>query len=147
MQTLVGHLLTFAHDVRLTRDEWAQAMSVLAQTGRMTAGDRQEFILWSDTLGLSMIVDALADERDPRATESTVEGPFWAPDAPIRDQGDSIAEQPGGVPLWMHGRVVEVQRNPIDRAQIEVWQNGPNQLYAIQDPTAPHDHLRGKFKA
>lgn len=147
MQALVAHLHTFAHDVRLTRDEWAQAMSVLAQTGRMTSGDRQEFILWSDALGLSMIVDALADERDPRATESTVEGPFWAPDAPIRGQGDSIAEQPVGVPLWMHGRVVDVQGNPIARAEIDVWQNGPNQLYAIQDPTAPHDHLRGKFKA
>ncbi len=57
MQALVGHLHSFAHDVRLTRDEWARAMTVLAETGRMTTGDRQEFILWSDTLGLSMGVD------------------------------------------------------------------------------------------
>lgn len=146
MQALVAHLHAFAHEVRLTRDEWARAMTVLAETGRMTTGDRQEFILWSDTLGLSMGVDALADDRDPRATESTVEGPFWAPHAPIRDQGDSIAEQPGGEPLWMHGRVVDVEGNPIAGAEIDVWQNGPNQLYAIQDPAAPHDHLRGKFQ-
>lgn len=146
MQTLVAHLHSFAHDVRLTRDEWTYAMTVLAETGRMTSEDRHEFILWSDALGLSMIVDALADDRDPRATESTVEGPFWAPDAPIRGQGDSIAEQPGGVPLWMHGRVVDVDGNPIAGAEIDVWQNGPNRLYAIQDPTAPHDHLRGTFQ-
>jgi hydroxyquinol 1,2-dioxygenase len=146
MQALVAHLHSLAHEVRLTRDEWARAMTVLAQTGRMTSGDRQEFVLWSDTLGLSMGVDALADDRDPRATESTVEGPFWAPDAPIRGQGDSIAEQSGGEPLWMHGRVVDVDGNPIADAEIDVWQNGPNQLYAIQDPAAPRDHLRGKFK-
>jgi hydroxyquinol 1,2-dioxygenase len=146
MQALVAHLHSLAHEVRLTHDEWARAMTVLAQTGRMTSGDRQEFVLWSDTLGLSMGVDALADDRDPRATESTVEGPFWAPDAPIRGQGDSIAEQSGGEPLWMHGRVVDVDGNPIADAEIDVWQNGPNQLYAIQDPAAPRDHLRGKFK-
>jgi catechol 1,2-dioxygenase len=146
MQSLVAHLHAFAHELHLTRDEWAQAMTVLAQTGRMTSGDRQEFILWSDALGLSMGVDALADDRDLRATESTVEGPFWAPDAPNRGQGDSIAEQSGGVPLWMHGRVVDIDGNPIAGAEIDVWQNGPNQLYAVQDPAAPHHHLRGKFK-
>jgi catechol 1,2-dioxygenase len=146
MQSLVAHLHAFAHEVHLTRAEWTEAMTVLAQTGQMTSGDRQEFILWSDTLGLSMGVDALADDRDPRATESTVEGPFWAPDAPTRGQGDSIAEQSGGVPLWMHGRVVDVEGNPIAGAEIDVWQNGPNQLYAIQDPAAPHDHLAGSSR-
>lgn len=146
MQSLVVHLHAFARDVRLTREEWTQAMNVLAETGRMTSGDRQEFILWSDTLGLSMGVDALADNRDPRATESTVEGPFWAPDAPVRGQGDSIAEQSGGVLLWMHGRVLDVDGNPIADAEIDVWQNAPNRLYAVQDPNAPHDHLRGKFR-
>src|SRR5690348_1988047 len=146
MQSLVVHLHAFARDVRLTRAEWTQAMNVLAETGRMTSEDRQEFILWSDTLGLSMGVDALADNRDPRATESTVEGPFWAPDAPVRGKGDSIAEQSGGVALQMHGRVLDVGENPIAGAEIDVWQNAPNRLYAVQDPAAPHDHLRGKFR-
>ena len=146
MQALVVHLHSLAREIRLTRDEWSRAMAILAETGRMTSGDRHEFILWSDTLGLSMSVDALADNRDPRATESTVEGPFRAPDAPIRGQGDSIAEQSGGVPLWMHGRVLDVDGNPIAGAEIDVWQNAPNRLYAVQDPTAPHDHLRGRFQ-
>lgn len=146
MQALVAHLHSLVCEVRLTHDEWARAMAILAETGRMTSGDRHEFILWSDTLGLSMSVDALADDRDPRATESTVEGPFWAPNAPTRGQGDSIAEQSGGVPLWMHGRVVDVDANPIAGAEIDVWQNAPNRLYAVQDPSAPHDHLRGRFQ-
>lgn len=145
MQSLAAHLHAFASDVRLTRDEWAGAMVVLAETGRLTGDDRQEFILWSDTLGLSMSVDAFADDRDPRATESTVEGPFWAEGSPVRGFGESIAEQSGGVPLWMHGRVVGVGGAPIADAEVDVWQNGPDRLYAVQDPSAPQGHLRGRF--
>ena len=84
MESLVTHLHAFARAVGLTPEEWACAIKTLAQTGRMTDENRQEFILWSDTLGLSMAVDALGADRDPRATESTVEGPFWAPGAPSR---------------------------------------------------------------
>jgi protocatechuate 3,4-dioxygenase beta subunit len=146
MQTLTAHLHAFTREVRLTRDEWTHAMAVLAETGRITDQDRQEFILWSDALGLSMAVDAVADNRDPRATESTVEGPFWAPDAPEREAGASISERPGGVPLLMHGQVSNVEGQPIAGAEIDVWQNGPDRLYAVQDPSAPHDHLRGKFR-
>jgi protocatechuate 3,4-dioxygenase beta subunit len=145
MQSLVTHLHAFAREVRLTPEEWAHAMAVLAETGRVTDDNRHEFILWSDTLGLSMAVDALADDRDPRATESTVEGPFWAPGAPDRAFGESIARRSGGVPLWMHGRVLETNGNPIANAEIDVWQNGPDRLYAVQDQSAPQDHLRGKF--
>jgi catechol 1,2-dioxygenase len=144
MQSLVSHLHAFAREVRLTPEEWARAMVVLAETGRITDDDRQEFILWSDTLGLSMGVDSLM-LRDERATESTVEGPFWAANAPSREYGASIAERPGGVPIWMHGRVTDVEGNPIPEAELDVWQNGPDRLYAVQDVSAPHDHLRGRF--
>lgn len=146
MQSLVAHLHAFARDVHLTPDEWAHAMETLAETGRLTDEKRQEFILWSDTLGLSMAVDALADDRDPRATESTVEGPFRAPGAPAREFGQSISERVGGAPLWMHGRVLDVDGDSIANAELDVWQNGPDRLYAVQDPNAPHDHLRGKFR-
>src|SRR5437763_14244673 len=94
MQSLVTHLHTFAREVRLTPQEWARAMEVLAETGRMTDENRHEFILWSDTLGLSMAVDALDDDRDPRSTESTVEGPFRGPDSPRREDGASSSEPP-----------------------------------------------------
>jgi catechol 1,2-dioxygenase len=146
MRSLVVHLHAFAREVRLTREEWTRAMETLAETGRMTDDDRQEFILWSDTLGLSMAVDALADDRHPRATESTVEGPFRAPGAPARGFGESIAERTGGVPLWMHGRVLDVDGGPVENAELDVWQNGPDRLYAVQDASAPHDHLRGTFR-
>jgi catechol 1,2-dioxygenase len=146
LTSLATHLHAFAQEVRLTPTEWAQAMEILAATGRLTDENRQEFILWSDTLGLSMVVDALEDRGDPRATESTVEGPFWAPNSPERAYGESILEQPGGVPLWMHGRVVAVDGSPIAGAEIDVWQNGPNRLYAVQDPGAPEHHLRGRFR-
>jgi hydroxyquinol 1,2-dioxygenase len=143
---LVEHLHAFALEVRLTPLEWTSAMEILAATGRFTDENRHEFILWSDTLGLSMAVDALADQRDPRATESTVEGPFWAPDSPERSYGESIAEQPGGIPLLLRGSVLDVDAIPIGGAEIDVWQNGPNRLYAVQDTDAPAHHLRGRFR-
>jgi catechol 1,2-dioxygenase len=145
LQALVTHLHAFAREVRLTPREWGSAMQILAATGHLTDENRQEFILWSDVMGLSMAVDALDDDRDPRTTESTVEGPFWAPDSPRRDYGQSIAERPGGMPLWMHGRVLDVDGNPIPNAELDIWQNGPDRLYAVQDPAAPRDHLRGRF--
>lgn len=122
-----------------------RAMEILADTGRITDENRQEFILWSDALGVSMAVDALADDRDPRSTESTVEGPFRASGSPRRGYGENIAEQPGGAPLWMHGRVVDIAGTPIAGAELDVWQNGPDRLYAVQDPHAPPGHLRGLF--
>jgi hydroxyquinol 1,2-dioxygenase len=146
LTSLVSHLHAFAREVHLTPAEWSQAMEILAATGRLTDENRQEFILWSDTLGLSMAVDALDDTRDPRATESTVEGPFWAPNSPERGRGESIAERPGGVPLRVEGRVLDVDGSAIAGAEIDVWQNGPNQLYAVQDPSAPEHHLRGRFR-
>jgi len=145
MTSAVKHLHAFARDVRLTPEEWTRAMEILAATGRLTNDNSQEFILWSDALGLSMAVDAIADDRDPRATESTVEGPFWAPGSPRRGYGESIAERPGGVPLWLHGRVLDVDGNAIPNAELDVWQNGPDRRYAVQDPDAPLNHLRGKF--
>ena len=136
----------FAQEVRLTPAEWARAMELLGETGRYTTETRHEFILWSDALGLSMAVDALDDPRDPPATESTVEGPFWAPGSPERSNGASISEQPGGIPLWMHGRVLDLDGAPIPGAELDIWQNGPNRLYAVQDPNSDEHHLRGRFR-
>jgi hydroxyquinol 1,2-dioxygenase len=145
LQSLVTHLHAFAREVRLTPQEWARAMEILLESGRMSDENRHEFILWSDTIGLSMAVDALDDQRDPRATESTVEGPFRAPHSPRRAYGESIVEKPGGVPLLMYGRVLDVEGNPIANAELDVWQNGPDELYAVQDPKGPQHHLRGIF--
>jgi catechol 1,2-dioxygenase len=146
LQALVRHLHAFAADVGLTQDEWQTGIQALTATGRITDGRRQEFILWSDTLGLSMFVDALAHPLPAGATESTVLGPFYLPGSPLRDYGSDISEQAAGTPAWVHGRVLDVKSGePIAGAEVDVWQNGDNELYAVQDPDAPEHHLRGRF--
>ncbi len=145
MRALTRHLHALVAEVRLTREEWERVIAELTETGRITDGHRQEFILWSDALGLSMLVDALATDRPEGATESTVVGPFWAAGSPLRRYGESISEQPGGDPLWVHGRVLGVSGEPVPGAEIDVWQNAENRLYAVQDPEAPEAHLRGRF--
>jgi catechol 1,2-dioxygenase len=146
MQSLVRHLHAFAADVGLTQDEWQAGIRVLTETGAITDEQRQEFILWSDTLGLSMFVDAIAHALPEGATESTVLGPFYVPGSPLREYGADISEQAAGTPAWVHGRVLDVTTgDPIAGAEIDIWQNGDNQLYAVQDDRAPEHHLRGRF--
>jgi hydroxyquinol 1,2-dioxygenase len=145
LQSLTAHLHAFVAETRLTRAEWERAIEILTETGRITDEHRQEFILWSDALGVSMLVDALAVERPAEATESTVVGPFWVAGSPLREYGESIAEEPGGEPLWVSGRVLAVGAEPVAGAELDVWQNGPNLLYAVQDPECPEAHLRGRF--
>jgi protocatechuate 3,4-dioxygenase beta subunit len=145
MQGLVRHLHAFATEVRLTQAELETAIAVLTETGEITDEHRQEFILWADTLGLSSLVDALMNPKPPGATEPTVRGPFYVPDAPLREYGASIAEHAAGAPAWIHGRVIGLDARPLAGAEIDVWQNGDDRLYAVQRPDAPEAHLRGRF--
>jgi protocatechuate 3,4-dioxygenase beta subunit len=146
MQSFVRHLHTFATEVGLTQEEWGRMIEVLTATGHITDERRQEFILWSDSLGLSMLVDAMANPLPAGATESTVLGPFYVPGAPERGYGESMSGEPAGTPAWVHGRVLDTDGNPIAGAELDVWQNGDDQLYAVQRPEAPEDHLRGRYK-
>ena len=146
MQALVRHLHGFAAEVGLTQEEWLAAIGILTATGHITDERRQEFILWSDSLGLSMLVDALANPLPSGSTESTVLGPFYVPGAPERDYGESMIGEPAGTPAWVHGRVLSSDGSPIAGAELDVWQNGDDQLYAVQRPEAPEDHLRGRFR-
>ena len=145
MQALTRHLHALVAEVRLTQVEWRQAVASLTKTGAITDDRRQEFILWSDALGISMLVDALAVERPAGATESTVVGPFWASGAPLRRNGESIGLRRSGPPLRVRGRILATNGAPIAGAAIEVWQNDTNELYSVQDPDAPEGHLRGRF--
>jgi catechol 1,2-dioxygenase len=145
MQALTRHLHAFVSDVGLRQEEWRAAIVALTKTGAITDDRRQEFILWSDALGVSMLVDALAVERPAGATESTVVGPFWASGAPLRRYGESIGERQTGMPLRVRGRILGTDGVPIVGAAIEVWQNDTNELYSVQDPDAPEGHLRGRF--
>jgi catechol 1,2-dioxygenase len=145
LQSLVRHLHEFVGEVELREDEWATAITLLRQSGDLTDDNRNEFILWSDTLGVSMLVDVLAHEASG-GTESTILGPFYVPEAPLREFGANIATQAGGVPAWVHGRLLDPEGAPIADAELDVWQNGDDMLYAVQSPEHDHDHLRGRFR-
>lgn len=146
LERLVHHLHAYAAEVGLTQEEWYAGIRFLTDAGHLTTEERQEFILLSDTLGLSMFVDALNHEQGGATTESTVLGPFWAAGAPLRPYGASLAERPAGPPAWVHGRVLDTAGAPVSGAVLDVWQNGDDRLYAVQDPGAPEHHLRGRFR-
>jgi hydroxyquinol 1,2-dioxygenase len=145
MTSLVTHLHTFAADVQLTEAEWMKGIEFLTEIGQMSSAKRQEFILASDTLGLSMLVDLLAHDASSGATESTVLGPFYLSGSPDRPNGSSTAERPSGDPALVTGRVLDPDGNPIAGARVDVWQNGADMLYTVQDADAPPDNLRGVF--
>ena len=145
MQALVKHLHAFATEVNLTENEWLQAIQILTATGHITDDKRQEFILWSDALGMSMLVDALAHPNASGATESTVLGPFWTPNAPHREYAEALFEQPSGTPALVRGTVRNTRGEPIAGAQVDVWQNGDDGLYTVQNDELPEAHLRGVY--
>jgi hydroxyquinol 1,2-dioxygenase len=146
MQALVRHLHGFVSEVKLTPAEWTGAIEMLTRTGHITDQHRQEFVLWSDSLGASMLVDSLQNTLPAGATESTVLGPFYVAGSPLREYGANIAEEgDAGVPALVHGHVRDTRGAPIADAELDVWQNGDDRLYAVQRPEGPEDHLRGRF--
>jgi protocatechuate 3,4-dioxygenase beta subunit len=147
LQGLVRHLHAFAVEVQLTESEWKSAIAALTATGRLTDERRQEFVLWSDALGLSMLVDAIAHPRPEGATESTVLGPFWVEGSPELEYGDAIFTTAAGDAARVHGRVLDLEGSPIADATLDVWQNDANELYGVQDDDAPEAHLRGRFRS
>jgi catechol 1,2-dioxygenase len=147
MRALTRHLHELVKEVGLTFDEWRLAIAILTDTGHITDERRQEWILWSDVLGVSMLVDALGNRLPAGATESTVLGPFYVPGSPLREPGARLDEIPAGEPAWIHGRVLSMDGTPLAGAELDVWQNGDNELYAVQDPDAPENHLRGRIPA
>jgi catechol 1,2-dioxygenase len=146
MQSLVRHLHAFTTEMGITEAEWRTAIDALTESGRITDDRRQEFILWSDALGLSMLVDAIAHPKPEGATESTVLGPFWVDGSPSRGYGEAIFDAAVGEPAWVHGRVLGVDGTPLEGALLDVWQNDANELYGVQDAHAPDAHLRGTFR-
>ena len=148
MTLLIRHLHAFVRESALTQDEWRTGIDFLTRTGQMCTGSRQEFILLSDILGVSMLVDAVANQSDQGVSESTVLGPFYAGVQRELDKGDSILlREEDGEPLVMKGRIADADGKPIAGAQIEVWQTATNQLYDVQDEDQPHGHLRATFHA
>ncbi|WP_353946808.1 dioxygenase [Streptomyces sp. HUAS MG91] len=147
--SLVHHLHAFAKDVDLTVDEWAAGIRFLTETGHTCDDSRQEFIMLSDVLGLSMLVETLARPAHGRLTESTVEGPFHMVDSPPRALGDTIDEAAaGGEPCLVTGRVTDADGIPVAGAHVDVWQADADGFYDVQRPgEVPDRNLRGLFTA
>lgn len=144
--SLVRHLHDFVKDVELTQDEWEKAIDFLTRTGHVCTETRQEFILLSDVLGVSMLVDAIGNRRPEGATENTVLGPFHVADAPIRAMGDSINLDGKGESCLFHGRVVDLDGQPIEGATIDVWSDNADGFYDVQQPgIQPQWNNRGRF--
>jgi len=146
--SLIRHLHGFAKDVQLTEAEWFAAIQFLTATGKKCDDKRQEFILLSDTLGLSMLVDAINHPKGGAGTESTVLGPFYVPGAPDMPYGGDVRRRhlAQAVPCLVTGKVTDETGKPLAGATLDIWQTAANALYDVQDAQAPEWNLRGRFK-
>lgn len=147
---LVRHLHAFVREVELTEDEWMAAIRYLTAVGHKSDDKRQEFILLSDVLGVSILVDAINHRKHAGATESSVFGPFWVAGAPELPHGTSIArgeEALSGELAVLHGTVTGEHGRPIEGASLDIWQASPAGLYDVQDPAQPEMNLRGLFRS
>ncbi|WP_405571529.1 intradiol ring-cleavage dioxygenase [Streptomyces phaeochromogenes] len=145
---LIRHLHDFARETRLTQAEWERAIGFLTATGQMCTDTRQEFILLSDVLGLSMLVETLNADRGPGATESTVLGPFHMTESPVRELGADIDLVGSGEPCVVSGRVLSQDGTPLPGAVLDVWQADTDGFYDVQQPDLqPPGNGRGLFTA
>ncbi|MBC7468978.1 MAG: intradiol ring-cleavage dioxygenase [Ramlibacter sp.] len=147
MTSLVQHLHAFARDVRLTEDEWLQGIRFLTEVGHKTTDRRQEFILLSDTLGLSMLTVAMNNDKPQGCTEATVFGPFHVEGAPQYENGADIANGAAGEPCLVLGRVLGLDGKPVAGATVEVWQADAQGNYDVQYEGLDHHQARGVLRS
>lgn len=146
MAGAVKHLHAFVKEVKLTTDEWGIAIDFLTRTGQICTQERQEFILLSDVLGCSMLVDAITNRRPKGATESTVLGPFHVENAPVREQGAVISLDGKGESCLFEGRVLDLEGQPVEGACVDVWSDNADGFYDVQQPgIQPKWNNRGRF--
>jgi hydroxyquinol 1,2-dioxygenase len=146
MTSLVRHLHDFARDVRLTEDEWMAGVSWLTRTGQISDDKRQELILASDVLGLSMLVVQMNHRFDERATPATVLGPFFIEGSPELEHGDDMSDGVDGEPLVVHGTVRDLDGNPVAGAVLDVWQADAEGAYEAQ-LEVDEARLRGTYRS
>ncbi len=145
MSSAIRHLHAMVKEVRLTQDEWMTAIQFLTKTGQMSTDWRQEFILLSDTLGVSMLVDTINNDHSG-ATENTVLGPFYVANPPHYENGHNICLDGKGQPLVVRGTVADVAGKPIAGATVDAWQTNEDGFYDVQQKgVQPDMNLRGVF--
>jgi len=144
--SLVRHLHGFVREVEPTFEEWERAIGFLTATGQKCDDTRQEFILLSDVLGVTMLVDAINHRTATEATDSTVLGPFHMVASPRRELGDTIDLVATGEPCVVTGRVLSLDGSPLAGALVDVWQADDHGFYDVQQPgTQPQGNGRGLF--
>jgi protocatechuate 3,4-dioxygenase beta subunit len=142
----VRHLHAFVAETVLSRAEWLAGIELLTRVGQACTDVRQEHILLSDVLGVSMLVEMLEQGVEDGVTEPTVLGPFYVAGSPERAFGASIVEHDsGGEPLTVQGTVRSLDGQPVAGARVDVWQTAATGLYAVQDTSQPPGNLRGVF--
>jgi catechol 1,2-dioxygenase len=146
MNVIIRKLHEAAREIEPTQEEWFKAIMFLTDTGHMCNDWRQEFILLSDVLGVSMLVDAINNRKPAGATESSVLGPFYVEGAPAATSGADLApgEGPG---VMVRGSVQDTAGRPLSGAVLDVWQTAPSGLYHVQDPGQPEYHLCARVAA
>jgi hydroxyquinol 1,2-dioxygenase len=142
--SLIGHLHAFAKDVKLSREEWQAGLEFLFAAGQISNAKRNEFVLTSDVLGLSSLVDLI--NSFPGATDGSVLGPFHSHDSRMLSNGSNLIDTNEGEPLIIRGRVTDVTGHPIPGATLDFWQTAANGLYPMQDPKQDPQNLRGKIQ-
>ena len=148
LASLVRHLHAFTREVELTIPEWEKAIDFLTRVGQKCDADRQEFILLSDVLGESMLVETVNNRKFGVATESTVLGPFHVVESPVLELGANIDRVGTGMPCVVTGRVISTGGAPLPGAQIDVWQASDQGFYDVQQPEVqPRGNGRGLFTA
>ncbi len=137
IECLTRHLHAFAREVNLTPEEWKAGIDFLYRAGQISDEKRNEFVLTSDVLGFSSLVDML--QSDPGATERSALGPFHSEGSPLLEVGGDLKQNNDGEPLLVHGRVLDESGKPVAGAQLDFWQAAVNGQYWQQDP-AQHPH-------
>jgi protocatechuate 3,4-dioxygenase beta subunit len=144
---ITRHLHAAIKEIEPTQDEWMSAIQFLTATGHMSDDWRQEFILLSDVLGVSMLVDAINNRKPSGASESTVLGPFHVPNVPELPMGANICLDGKGEPMLIKGRIMSTDGTPISGAKIDVWQTNDDGFYDVQQKgIQPDFNLRGVFR-
>ncbi|MFD8814348.1 dioxygenase [Streptomyces sp. NPDC059627] len=146
LESLVRHLHAFVRDVGLTEGEWAEGVDFLTRTGHTCTPTRQEFILLSDVLGVTMLVDALSNRRSAGATENSVLGPFFRDDRPQRPDAADISDGLPGTPLFFEGRVVDRAGAPVAGAAVDVWHSDAEGHYDVDVPGRVDPAMRALFR-
>ncbi|MEM9047489.1 MAG: intradiol ring-cleavage dioxygenase [Pseudomonadota bacterium] len=147
MAVIVRHLHAAVKEIEPTQEEWMKAIMFLTETGHMCTDWRQEYILLSDVLGVSMLVDAINSRRPTGASENTVLGPFHVEGSPELAMGADICLDGKGERMLVHGRILDTEGNPLEGVVLDVWQANDEGFYDVQQKgIQPDFNLRGRFR-